>query len=141
MTLKKIPLFISLIYAVFLLWISIQPIYQPIPEVFPWQDKIVHTMLYTIFAFLLSLTWKNETWNPSPFLTISYTIGIVSIYGLLLEICQIFIPTRSFEWIDIGANILGGTVGTYCGSIARTASTWLMNTLCVRFSQSVDKRF
>lgn len=139
---NKIPFFISLIYAVFLLWISIQPIYQPPPELFPWQDKVVHTMLYTIFAILLSLTWKNEIWNTSPFLAISYTIGIVSTYGLLLEICQIFIPTRSFEWIDIGANILGGAVGTYCGSIARKTSAWLMNKLYIlRFSQNTDKRF
>ena len=43
--------------------------------------------------------------------------------GILLEVLQIHIPGRAFEWADIAANILGAAAGVVLGLLLRLRSS------------------
>lgn len=79
----------------------------------PYFDKMVHFGLCAVLAFLLffglrkqysSLKWRN---NAS---VISFWFAVL--FGLLIELIQgNFVESRSFESIDLLADILGAVAG------------------------------
>ncbi len=108
---RKKYLFITIVYAIFVFWLSIQPITEPTPDLFPYQDKVVHIFLYTILSLLIALGMGK---NDEPYLTkIIFTLSVITSfsYGFFIEICQIFVPTRSFEVWDLLANLIGSITG------------------------------
>ena len=105
-------LFISIVYALFVFWVSIQPITREATELFPYQDKVVHAFLYTVFAIIIAIGMvRNEKgYNSKKVIILSIIIPFV--YGALMEVCQKFVPTRSFEIFDLFANLMGSVIGT-----------------------------
>jgi len=109
--LNKKYLTITVIYAIFVFYLSVQPITEETPEWFPYQDKVFHVMLYAIFSFILAIGMRQ---GKKQYLvkTVFYMSFVISfIYGFFIEICQIFVPTRSFEVLDITANSIGSILG------------------------------
>lgn len=103
-------LIITIIYAMFIFWISIQPITQITPDWFPYQDKVFHAILYGILSALVfvGLIRSEQRYSNRTIAYISVCISFV--YGFFIEICQIFVPTRSFDLFDSLANLIGSLI-------------------------------
>lgn len=75
-------------------------------------DKFNHFFAYLILGAMLYTALlaqnKYEKLKLKPFI---YSLAIVSLYGLLDEVHQIFIPGRSAEFLDWLADFLGALSG------------------------------
>ncbi|HOK10156.1 MAG TPA: VanZ family protein [Candidatus Hydrogenedens sp.] len=109
---RKRYLLLSIIYSVFIFWISIQPITMETPELFPYQDKIIHTFLYMLLAGIIAIGLVRADERHTLIKIGCISVMVPFIYGIFIEICQIFVPTRSFELLDIFANLCGAVIGT-----------------------------
>lgn len=73
--------------------------------------NLIHVIEYAILGFLLFRALLNSNYNFSKINLVIFCIGISTIYGILIEIHQYFIPTRSPEIKDILFNFLGSGLG------------------------------
>jgi VanZ family protein len=81
-------------------------------EVVDIGDKVKHFGAYLGLAVLLSLNlfFQEKWYNLSKFY-LQYTFIIITLYGLVDEIHQLFVPNRSAEFYDWLADTLGGLLG------------------------------
>ena len=86
-----------------------------------FSDKAKHFGAYLVLSFLLNFTlhFQNK-YKISNKYSASFTFLIISIYGLLDEIHQIFVPGRYFEWLDFLSDLIGGLIGIFI-------SQWIIN--------------
>jgi len=79
-------------------------------------DNIIHAIIFLIFCFLLFIGFQesNLKFNINPYLL---ALAISVIYGLILELIQITIPKRGFEYFDIVSNTIGSFFGLGIGHI------------------------
>jgi len=70
-----------------------------------FSDKLLH---FFCFLYLTTISWLSRIIYKELWLYV-----IVLAYGILIEIVQIYIPYRSFEFLDIFADFLGILVGTF----------------------------
>ena len=95
-----------LILVISILLISILSIQEiEIQSSVNFSDKLLH---FFCFLYLTIITWLSRIIYKELWLYV-----IVLAYGILIEIIQIYIPYRSFEFLDIFANFLGILVGTF----------------------------
>lgn len=74
---------------------------------FEINDKVMHFIFYGVLGGLV--------WNALRFFytnkgLIFYTTLICAIYGLTDEIHQLFVPRRSFDLLDLTADIMGAII-------------------------------
>lgn len=103
---------VLVLYMIFIFWISIQPVPENTKELFPYQDKVVHFVLYTLLATIGYLTLHRSQTRYTNLILWLLPIIIASFYGGFIEFCQLFVPTRSFETNDIIVNCFGGITGS-----------------------------
>ncbi|SIN66735.1 VanZ family protein [Algoriphagus halophilus] len=86
------------------------------PEVdaFDFQDKFIHFICFSLLSFL----WCGVGIKPhergvlSKRLLINYLIfGVLA--GIILEYLQQFIPFRTYDYIDMAVNEIGGIAGFF----------------------------
>tara|TARA_B100000700_G_scaffold275159_1_gene320753 strand:- start:1690 stop:2040 length:351 start_codon:yes stop_codon:yes gene_type:complete len=70
-----------------------------------FSDKLLH---FFCFLYLTCISWLCRIIYKELWLYV-----IVLAYGILIEIIQIYIPYRSFEFLDIFADFLGILVGIF----------------------------
>ena len=72
------------------------------PQITPDFTKISSNHLYAFFIVSICgyLTFLKDK-------QIKYLIIYLILLAILLEICHLFIPQRSFEWSDLFGNLLG----------------------------------
>lgn len=87
-------------YMLYMLYYAIVPIDLPITIQFDSKRLLYHFAEFFILGILL----LNATRNKS----ISLTVGII--YAIILEVIQIWAPTRVFDLLDLTANVLGTVV-------------------------------
>lgn len=86
---------------------------RSLPEV-GISDKISHLLAFFGLAVLLSLTFQfQEKWEKLNTNYKIYTFWVVTLYGFLDELHQLFIPGRSGTLDDWIADIVGGIIGIY----------------------------
>ena len=68
-------------------------------------DKLLH---FFCFLYLSTISWLSRIIYKELWLYV-----IVLTYGILIEIVQIYIPYRSFEFLDIFADLLGVLAGSF----------------------------
>ena len=68
-------------------------------------DKFLH---FSCFLYLTIMSWLSRIFYKELWLYV-----IVLAYGILIEIVQIYIPYRSFEFLDIFADFLGVLAGSF----------------------------
>ncbi len=68
-------------------------------------DKLIH---FSCFLYLTIISWLGRIIYKELWLYV-----IVLAYGILIEIVQIYIPYRSFEFLDIFADFLGILAGSF----------------------------
>jgi VanZ family protein len=72
----------------------------PGKQVFQWQDKLSHLVVYMLLFWLLLLAYGKQ-WS-----LISLGILLVFFSGLI-EVAQSFTGYRQAEWLDLLANMVG----------------------------------
>ncbi|MGH9368009.1 MAG: VanZ family protein [Thermoanaerobaculia bacterium] len=83
------------------------PVLSGIPSI----DKVVHSLLYGVFALLL---FRAVRWPGRPGLTLSRALAVVgalAVFGTADETHQAFIPGRSMEGRDALMDTAGSAVG------------------------------
>jgi VanZ family protein len=83
--------------------LSIQEI--EVQSSFNFSDKLLH---FLCFLYLTIVAWLGRIISKEFLLYV-----IVLAYGILIEIVQIYIPYRSFEFLDIFADFLGVLAGNF----------------------------
>ena len=94
---------ILLISVVFISVLSVQEI--EVQSSVNLSDKLLH---FFCFLYLIIISWLSRIISKELWLYV-----IVLAYGILIEIIQIFIPYRSFEFLDIFSDFLGILVGSF----------------------------
>ena len=92
----------SLLYMAGIYWLSDQPGVHATPP-FLGADKVFHFLLYAVLGGLLQLTLQRR----------NLVLLIGSIYGVLDEIHQFYVPGRSCDPFDMLADALGVVVGSW----------------------------
>lgn len=77
---------------------------------------VKHLIAYGILGTLIVLATVAD-WRKAILLA-----ALLALAGVAIEIFQIFIPKRSFMWIDIATGSLGALVGVLCGKFLQ----WLV---------------
>ncbi|RDX37507.1 VanZ family protein [Kangiella sp. HD9-110m-PIT-SAG07] len=83
---------------------------KQLPSNLPW-DKALHFVGYFGLGFLARM---GSTKRPAWLLIIACIA-----FSLVVEIAQMFIPNRGFEWQDLVANGLGVVCGVLIGIIGK----------------------
>ncbi len=75
----------------------------------PYGDKICHALLYGVMAFLLNDGLEFRKFSHLGVMAITPYIGsiIVLIFATLEECSQYYIPSRTFDLWDLGADFVG----------------------------------
>ena len=94
---------ILVISVVFITILSIQEI--EVQSSVNFSDKLLH---FFCFLYLIIISWLSRIIYKELWLYV-----IVLAYGILIEIVQIYIPYRSFEFLDIFADFLGILAGSF----------------------------
>ena len=95
-----------LILVISILLISILSIQEIEPEYsVNYNDKLLH---FFCFLYLTTICWLSRIVHKDLWLYV-----IVLAYGILIEIVQIYIPYRSFEFLDIFADFIGISAGIF----------------------------
>jgi VanZ family protein len=74
-------------------------------------DKIFHFSAYAALAFLFFRAFYNTGARPAAGGPAVRAFGAVFAYGALMEICQLLLPYRSLEILDIFFNTAGALSG------------------------------
>ena len=75
-------------------------------------DSIFHSLAYALAGVLFMLfLWERFREKISTSRAMILTIGVLSIYGIILEILQVNFTNRSGEVSDVVSNTLGALVG------------------------------
>ena len=72
-----------------------------------------HLVAFALLGFLLVLALEAN-WRRAA--TVALALGML---GFLIEAAQLFIPDRSFLWIDVAAGFAGALGGAAFGLFAR----------------------
>lgn len=85
----------------------------PSTTAFKGMDKLIHAYMYGQFVILLVITFhKQHDFDQVKHAPRSIALAIATAYGLLMELLQHnLIPGRTFDFLDILANIGGGLLG------------------------------
>ena len=103
----------SIIWAAFVLWLSLSP-QRGFPRWdLPHLDKIVHFICYFILAALMyfgRVRKSTASFRPLPVIITLFLIALV--YGLSIEVLQEALTAdRHFSWLDETANAAGAFTG------------------------------
>ena len=82
-----------------------------LPE-FSFGDKFGHFFLFALLSFLwLRLGTVNKRGEINTRILITNLLVFSFIFPILAEYMQLFVPNRTFDYLDIVANLVGGTFG------------------------------
>ena len=109
--LRPLFLLLALSWAGFIYYLSSQPgmDFQPL---FTLQDKLLHALLFGMLGFLGVGAMKvpvhgykiRQVWG---------IVVLVTLYGILDELHQQFVPGRTVDIYDVIANMAGGMAGAW----------------------------
>lgn len=106
--LSKWSISIPVLWAVCIAVMSLIPPSDIPVKSFPFQDKIGHLVVYALLAWLTMWSFSRAALRVKP----AILVLSIMVYGLIMEILQYkFFPYRSFEILDIVANIIGSFGG------------------------------
>ena len=113
--LRPVSAFLALAWMVLIFVLSSQSDLPSAPW-FPWfphLDKVVHVGFYAVLSAFFRGTMRIDTPNG-----VAMATALTAAYGLSDEIHQSFVPGRTAELADLGADALGGLIGALCADWA-----------------------
>lgn len=93
---KVLKVLIYLTYIIYLCYLSLKSVNMSEPP-FPHFDKVAHFAAHSILSFLFLLNWNK--------LNLAFIQSLC--IGVGIEVAQYFVPSRSFDVLDMLANSLG----------------------------------
>ncbi len=99
-------------YCILIFLQSSFPSIESIPEL-PYTDKLLHFFAYAVLGALFLRAYKTLQIRNNLKLLIILSVLSSSLYGISDEIHQYFVPSRSFEYVDILADVLGSLFGVF----------------------------
>jgi len=101
-----------LIYATIIFYLSAMP-GKDIPQVFAFQDKLVHILEYLGFGLLVNRAFWAYGWGGRK-MRFWLALAVCVLYGLSDEFHQLFVPYRSASLFDVLADLAGSlTAGLF----------------------------
>jgi len=93
-------------WAALILVVSVIPA-EDLPSVSIWEaDKVFHALVYLLLTILIGGYFLKRPVNlPGNLILLS--IALCILYGFLIELIQLVLPTRSFDLYDALANSIG----------------------------------
>ena len=101
-----------IIYCIFIFIQSSFPSIESVPEL-PYIDKLLHFFAYAVLGAFFLRAYKTLRVRNNLKLLIILSVLSSSLYGISDEIHQHFVPYRSFEYVDILADVLGSLFGVF----------------------------
>ena len=89
-------------------WLSLAP-HVPVPQGFEFNDKLGHVLAYAALGF-----------TGTALLTVVAKLALsiaTAAFGVAMEAAQSEVASRTFELADIGANLVGITLGVLCALV------------------------
>lgn len=78
-------------------------------------DKLGHFLAYAFFHLVIVWGMANQQkWQKIHWYFVLLSLGIVSLYGALMEWVQYLMPERLFDYADMTANVAGAIFGSLC---------------------------
>ncbi|WP_226642423.1 VanZ family protein [Microbulbifer variabilis] len=113
---------VALTFFTFILWIiyladtGSNSIFFTIVAAIPYGDKLGHIFL---FGFLSLLATAATRFNGVDFfkLKVYYVVLAVLLFALAEEISQAFLPSRTFDYFDLGGDLIGILIASLIGNI------------------------
>ena len=104
-----------LLWALLVLFLTLTP-GRSLPEFPTWEsfafDKSAHVFVYAVLVLLTVVAFKKQRGDIRVRLrAVPYALLLGCVYGTVLEAIQSFIPSRTFEWYDLAANMAGCLLG------------------------------
>lgn len=90
-------------------------IFLDLVHALPYGDKVGHVFLFGFLTFTANLAFRLRTGSlfGQP---IYFGTAIVSLFVLIEEFSQAFLPSRTFDWLDLMADMVGITLFTVLSS-------------------------
>jgi len=108
----------ALAWGVFLLTLTSwpEPPRVPVVSAIPNFDKVVHLILYAVEAFFIyrAISWPGKpgfSWARA-----AAIVGAMAVWAVADETHQAWIPGRSMEAGDVGADVVGAAAGALIAS-------------------------
>lgn len=83
-----------------------------IPGLFPYQDTVFHTLIYSILAFFFARALKNTSSGIAFAKLVIFSVIFACVYGITDELHQLFVPYRTASAVDVLIDTLGGLLGS-----------------------------
>jgi len=83
-------------------------------------DKGAHSLLYAGLGFLVTRAFAGDAGRRAVARATLGALAVSALYGLSDEVHQLFVPRRSFDVLDLAADVFGGGLGA--------AAWWLWST-------------
>ena len=74
-------------------------------------DTVLHMGGYTGLALLTLRAAARGEWSRVNLGTMTTAFIIAAAHGMSVEVEQMFIPSRSAEWRDVGNDVIGALIG------------------------------
>ncbi|WP_299588329.1 VanZ family protein [uncultured Microbulbifer sp.] len=103
---------IALAFFSFILWIiylantASNSICFDLVKAIPYGDKFGHIFLFGLLAFLAIVASRFRTFKLNALKIYYGTLGVL-IFALTEEASQAFLPSRTFDFLDLGADLIG----------------------------------
>ena len=97
-------------YCAFIFYLSSLSKAPDVSFTFPGMDKAAHATLYAGLAALLSVGIRRSNPEVRPLMQFSAPVAFAVFYGLTDEIHQRFVPSRTFEMLDLLADGTGAVL-------------------------------
>ena len=107
--LRRLFLVLTIGWAALIYYLSDQPGFDITP-LFPQQDKVMHLAIYGVLGFLAMGSCKAGGCRHRA-MHYWLVIALVSLYGVLDEVHQYFVPGRHSDVYDVLADVIGGLLG------------------------------
>jgi VanZ family protein len=83
----------------------------PTPKGIPGLDKLQHVLAYCVLALTSELWFSDEYRRRHGILTFFIIAAVSSVYGIIDEVHQFFVPGRDCNFWDWTADTLGAVLG------------------------------
>lgn len=100
-------------YALLMFYYAIIPLNIPLDIPFDSKRLLYHFLEHIIFGFLLFNATRNY----------KRTLVLGLFYSSLIEVIQLWVPTRVFDLYDLSANLLGLLIGLFIFSKVRESTS------------------
>jgi len=110
--LYKLALVVAVIFFVFILWVIYlantdgNSVFFDIVRSIPYGDKLGHMCLFGFLTLLTVIGTRFRSFTHGSF-KLYYGALVVGLFAVGEELTQAFIPSRTFDFVDLAADFVG----------------------------------